>query len=240
MALYERIVQARCLDVEGVDYHIGSQITSVEPYLDALDRALVLVDALAERGISISTFNVGGGIGICYRAEQPPAPAEVIERLLERVGERTLTLHVEPGRAVAGNAGLLLTRVQYLKHNHEKSFAVVDAAMNDLIRPALYDSWHDIVAVDLDRNGRTESACYDIVGPVCESSDFLGKNRQLELAHDELLAVRSAGAYSFVMSSNYNSRPRAAEVMVDGGNAHLVRARETTEALFAHETLLPR
>ncbi|MBS35863.1 MAG: diaminopimelate decarboxylase [Thiotrichales bacterium] len=240
IALYERIVQARCLDVEGVDYHIGSQITSVEPYLDALDRVLVLVDALAERGISISTFNVGGGIGIRYRAEQPPAPAEVIERLLERVGERTLTVHVEPGRAVAGNAGLLLTRVQYLKHNHEKSFAVVDAAMNDLIRPALYDSWHDIVAVDLDRNGRTESASYDVVGPVCESSDFLGKNRQLELAHDELLAVRSAGAYSFVMSSNYNSRPRAAEVMVDGGNVHLVRARETTEALFAHETLLPR
>ena len=237
--LYQRIESISHLKVHGVDCHIGSQLTCLGPYLDAITRVLSLVDELNELGIQISSFNAGGGLGIRYHEEQPPEPKALIKALIEKVEGRGLTVQVEPGRAIAGNAGILLTRVQFLKHNDVRNFAVVDAAMNDLIRPALYDGWHEIVPVDAAANGRGDRKLYDVVGPVCESADFLGKQRPLDIGIGDLLAVRSAGAYSFVMSSNYNSRPRACEIMVDGDRTHVVRKRECTTDLFANESLLP-
>ena len=237
--LYRRAHSASHLQVHGVDCHIGSQITSLSPYMDAVDRVLRLVEELATQEIHIRYFNAGGGLGIRYRDEDPPPPQALVQSLVERVQSHQLVLHLEPGRAVAGNAGLLLTRVQYLKHNEDKSFAVVDAAMNDLIRPALYEGWHQIVPVEQPTEADGKACSYDVVGPVCESSDFLGKQRELTLVGGELLAVRTAGAYSFVMSSNYNGRPRAPEIMVDGDQVHVVRERERVADLFASESLLP-
>jgi diaminopimelate decarboxylase len=237
--LYQRIDTMSHLEVHGVDCHIGSQLTSLGPYLDAVTRVLTLVDELAALGIKISSFNVGGGLGIRYHKERPPEPKELIDALLAQVQGRDFTMHVEPGRAIAGNAGILLTRVQFLKHSEARNFAIVDAAMNDLIRPALYDGWHEIVPVQIDNRASAVAKTYDVVGPVCESADFLGKKRSLKVAIGDLLAVRSAGAYSFAMSSNYNSRPRACEIMVDGDRAHVVRRRESVSALFASESLLP-
>ena len=235
-ALYAEAAATPSLEVRGVDSHIGSQLASMEPFLDALDRLLALVDSLASDGISLTHLNLGGGLGIRYRDESPPEPAELAGILLERLSGRDLVLVLEPGRSIAGNAGVLLTRVEYVKRNGVKRFAVVDAAMNDLIRPALYDAWHDIVAVK-PREGVPEP--WEIVGPVCESGDFLGRERRLVLESGDLLAVHSAGAYAFVMSSNYNTRPRAAEVMVDGERYHVVRRREQTRDLFAGESVLP-
>ena len=234
--LYARAAASPSLEVRGIDCHIGSQLASLEPYLDALDHLLAIVDSLARDGIRLAHLNLGGGLGIRYGDESPPEPAALAGAVAERLAGREIVLMLEPGRSIVGNAGVLITRVEYLKHNGSKRFAVVDAAMNDLIRPALYDAWHDIVPVR-PREGVPEP--YEIVGPVCESGDFLGRGRPLVLEPGDLLAVRSAGAYAFAMSSNYNSRPRAAEVMVDGDRYHVVRRRERVRDLFAGESVLP-
>ncbi|MFK3771528.1 diaminopimelate decarboxylase [Pseudomonas sp. NPDC089406] len=235
-AIYVRAAQLPNLDVVGVDCHIGSQLTTVEPFLDALDRLLVLVDRLAECGIHLRHLDLGGGVGVRYRDEQPPLLADYIQAIRARLGERDLALVFEPGRYIVANAGVLLTRVEYLKHTEHKDFAIVDAAMNDLIRPALYQAWMGVSAVT-PREG--EGRSYDVVGPICETGDFLAKDRVLNLAEGDLLAVQSAGAYGFVMSSNYNTRGRCAEVLVDGDQAFEVRRRETVAELFAGESLLP-
>ncbi len=225
------------LEVVGVDCHIGSQLTDTAPFVAALQRVLVLLDTLAEQGIALRHLNLGGGLGIRYKDETPPLPQEYSNALQNALGERDVKLLIEPGRAIAGNAGVLLTQVEYIKRGEDRSFAIVDAAMNDLLRPALYGAWQDIVPV-VPRKG-VPVQTYDIVGPVCETGDFLGKERELALQASDVLAVRSAGAYGFVMSSNYNTRPRPAEVLVDGGDAFLVRAREAVSELFASERLLP-
>ncbi len=237
LALYRRAAELEHLRIEGIDCHIGSQLTETAPFVDALDRVLRLVDQLAEQGIHLNHLDLGGGLGIRYRDETPPEPAEQMAAIRERLGDTDLELIIEPGRAIAGNAGILVTRVEYLKHSEARHFAVVDAAMNDLMRPALYDAWQAIVPVT--ENGGREPRVYDVVGPVCETGDFLGKQRELALATGDLLAVRSSGAYGFTMSSNYNSRPRAAEVIVDGDRVHEVRARETIDDLLRGETTLP-
>ena len=234
--LYAEAAASPALAVRGIDCHIGSQLASLEPFLDALERLLALTDSLVRDGIRISHLNLGGGLGIRYRDESPPPPADLAGAIVHRLAGRDLVLVLEPGRSIVGNAGVLVTRVEYVKRNGEKRFAVVDAAMNDLLRPALYDAWHDIVAVQ-PREGAPEP--FEIVGPVCESGDFLGRERRLVLEPGDLLAVRSAGAYAFVMSSNYNTRPRAAEVMVDGDRCHVVRKREEIRDLFAGESMLP-
>jgi len=236
--LYRRAAELDAIDVRGIDCHIGSQLTDVAPYRDALDRLLELVDALDEEGIGLSHIDVGGGQGIRYRHEEPLDIDAWARVVLEGIGTRALELVVEPGRSIVGAAGVMLTRVEYLKRNDERRFAIVDAAMNDLIRPALYDAWQAIEPVS-PRRSAEGARVHDVVGPVCESADFLGKGRELDLREGDLLAVMTSGAYASVMSSNYNTRPRAAEVLVDGDTAHLVRAREETEALFAREYLLP-
>ncbi len=234
---YRTIADNAHLEIVGIDFHIGSQLTEIAPYRDALDRLLELYDSLQQQGIHIKHLDLGGGQGIRYKDEQPIDLNSWAQSMDEVLGERDVEIIVEPGRSIVGNAGVLLTSVRYLKHTEDKNFAIVDAAMNDLIRPALYSAWQDIVPVKEPAGAQT--AEYDIVGPVCESADFLGKDRQLALQQDDLLAVMSSGAYCFVMSSNYNSRPRSAEVMVDGSNAYVIRKRETVEELFAGESVLP-
>ena len=234
--VYVRAAQLPNLEVIGVDCHIGSQLTSLPPFLDALDRLLDLVDRLGDCGIYLQHIDLGGGLGVRYRDEQPPLAADYIQAVRQRLEGRDLTLVFEPGRFIVANAGVLLTQVEYLKHTEHKDFAIVDAAMNDLIRPALYLAWMDVSAVK-PRQG--EARQYDIVGPICETGDFLAKDRALVLAEGDLLAVHSAGAYGFVMSSNYNTRGRCAEILVDGDQAFEVRRRETVAELFAGESLLP-
>ncbi|HGZ6488773.1 TPA: diaminopimelate decarboxylase [Vibrio parahaemolyticus] len=225
------------LNVQGIDCHIGSQLTSIDPFIDATDRLLALIDDLKAQGINIRHLDVGGGLGVVYRDELPPQPSDYAKALLGRLeNHQDLELIFEPGRAIAANAGILLTRVEFLKHTEHKNFAIIDAAMNDLMRPALYQAWQDIVPV-FPRNGEPQT--YDLVGPICETGDFLGKDRALVLQEGDLLAVRSAGAYGFVMSSNYNTRTRAAEVMVDGNQSHLVRQREELTSLWQLEQILP-
>ncbi len=235
-AVYLRAAELPNLEVVGVDCHIGSQLTQLDPFLDALERLLALVDRLAARGIQIRHLDLGGGLGVQYRDEEPPLAGDYIAAVRQRLAGRELALVFEPGRSIVANAGVLLTRVEYLKHTEHKDFAVIDAAMNDLIRPALYQAWMDVSAVQPHAG---EVRVYDLVGPICETGDFLAKNRELALAEGDLLAVRSAGAYGFVMSSNYNTRGRAAEVLVDGEQVHLVRRRESIEELYAGESLLP-
>jgi len=235
-AVYARAAELPNLEVVGVDCHIGSQLTSLPPFLDALDRLLALIDRLATRGIQIRHLDLGGGLGVRYRDEQPPLAGDYIQAVRQRIEGRGLALVFEPGRSIVANAGLLLTRVEYLKHTAHKDFAIVDAAMNDLIRPALYQAWMNVIAVQ-PHEGDTRR--YDIVGPICETGDFLAKDRELALAEGDLLAVCSAGAYGFVMSSNYNTRGRAAEVLVDGDQAFEVRRRESVQELYAGESLLP-
>ena len=236
LPLYRKAAASASLRVVGIDFHIGSQLIDAAPFVAALDRVLELVDALAKRGIALHHLDLGGGLGIRYRDEQPPSPAEYLGAMLARLSGRTEKILLEPGRALVGNAGCLLTRVEYLRHGPDRNFAVVDAAMNDLLRPALYDAWHDIVPV-APRDAPQRQ--YDVVGPVCESADFLGRGRSLALADGDLLAILSAGAYGMAMSSNYNTRPRVSEVMVDGAAAHLVRERESVPSLFASERRLP-
>ncbi|MDP1523399.1 MAG: diaminopimelate decarboxylase [Methylotenera sp.] len=225
------------ISIHGVDCHIGSQITELSPFLDAFDKVLLLVDALEQHGISIQHIDAGGGIGICYSDETPPEFTDYAAAMRAKLGNRNTKLVFEPGRALVGNAGVLLTKVEYLKHTESKNFAIVDAAMNDLMRPALYDAYHDIKAVQ-PRND-ANALTYEIVGPVCESGDFLGHDRDLSLVEGDLLAIMSAGAYGMSMASNYNTRPRAAEVMVDGDTCHLIRKREEIANLFALENILP-
>ena len=234
--LYARAAAMPHIEIVGVDCHIGSQLTEVSPFVAALERVLALVDQLAGQGIALKHLDIGGGLGITYDTETPPSPEVYANALRGRLQGRKVKVLIEPGRAIVGNAGVLLTRVEYLKHAPHKNFAIVDAGMNDLIRPALYEAWQAIVPV-AERAGAAER--YDVVGPVCETGDFLGKDRALCIAPGDLLAVRSAGAYGFSMSSTYNSRPRAAEIMVDGAKTYLVRARESVEDLMAGERLLP-
>ncbi|TCV67685.1 diaminopimelate decarboxylase [Pseudomonas fluorescens] len=234
--VYVRAAQLPNLEVLGVDCHIGSQLTTLEPFIDALDRLLALVDRLGDCGIYLRHIDLGGGVGVRYRDEEPPLVADYIKTVRDRLEGRDLALMFEPGRYIVANAGVLLTQVEYLKHTEHKDFAIVDAAMNDLIRPALYQAWMDVTAV---RPRDTAARPYDIVGPICETGDFLAKGRELALEEGDLLAVHSAGAYGFVMSSNYNTRGRCAEVLVDGDQAFEVRRRETVAELFAGESLLP-
>jgi len=237
LRIYQKAAGMEHIHVSGVDCHIGSQLTELAPFLDALDRVLALVGRLKDSGIEIDHLDLGGGLGVRYNEEQPPEPSEYAQALAQRLGDAPYEIFLEPGRAIAANAGVLLTRVEYIKPGEVKDFAVIDAAMNDLIRPSLYQAWQAIVPVEHDAEGRESE--YDLVGPICETGDFLGKGRQLTLAEGTLLAVRSSGAYGFTMASNYNSRPRVAEVMVDGDQTHLVRRRETIEELFANEAILP-
>ena len=234
--VYIRAAQLPNLEVVGVDCHIGSQLTTLPPFIDALDRLLALIDRLSDCGIYLRHIDLGGGLGVRYRDEEPPLAADYIKAVRERIDGRDLALVFEPGRFIVANAGVLLTQVEYLKHTEHKDFAIVDAAMNDLIRPALYQAWMDVTAV---RPRDNAARAYDIVGPICETGDFLAKDRQLALEEGDLLAVHSAGAYGFVMSSNYNTRGRCAEVLVDGDQAFEVRRRETVAELFAGESLLP-
>lgn len=223
------------LKIVGIDFHIGSQLTELAPFIDAFRKVLELVDSLAAEGIELKHLDLGGGLGIRYRDEVPPTAGSYVRALLDCMGNRKQEVLLEPGRSLVGNAGLLLTRVEYLKHGDARNFAVVDAAMNDLIRPALYDAYLEIRQVKPSTAG---SRRYEIVGPICETGDFLARDRELALSEGDLLAVMSAGAYGMSMSSNYNSRPRAAEVMVDGGDVYLIRERERIEQLFSGEHLL--
>ncbi len=230
--LYRKAAAMPHLRVTGMDCHIGSQLTEISPFVAATEKVLALTDRLAAEGIRLEHLDLGGGLGICYNNETPPSIVDYAGALLQALHGRGEKLIVEPGRMLVGNAGLLLTRVEYLKHGEEKNFAIVDAAMNDLMRPALYDAWHHIQPVQ----PRDETAQqYEVVGPVCETGDFLGHARKLAIAQNDLLAVMSAGAYGMSMSSNYNSRPRAAEVMVHGAEVQLVRERETIKQLFSGE-----
>ncbi len=235
--IYRRAAELDGIEVVGMDCHIGSQLAELAPFIDALDRLLALIERLRKHGIEISHLDLGGGLGIRYRDEAPPLPADWASALGERLARFSGAIIIEPGRAIAGNAGILLTRVNYLKQSPDKNFAVVDAAMNDLIRPALYGAWHAIIPVV--EGGDAPARIYDVVGAVCESSDFLGKERELSLAPGDLLAVRSAGAYGFGMASNYNTRTRAAEIMVDGDRHYCVRERERFYDLIRGESLLP-
>jgi diaminopimelate decarboxylase len=241
-AVYQRAAESGSLKVVGVDCHIGSQITEISPYLDALDKLLALIAHLEDQGIALHHLDLGGGLAIRYKDEAPLAPDALLARVLERLqasGLGCLQVVLEPGRSLVGNAGVLLTRVQYLKHNEARNFAIVDAAMNDLLRPTLYSAWHDVVPVSLPAGGN-DGHVYDVVGPICESGDWLARGRQLAIRQDDLLAILSAGAYGFAMASQYNARARAAEVMVDGGEYRVVRPRESLESLFATETVWAR
>ncbi len=234
-ALYRKAARLPGIKVVGIDCHIGSQLTEIAPFLAALDRVLDLVDRLRRAGIRLEHIDLGGGVGIRYRNEEPPSLTEYANALFKRLGRRTLKVLFEPGRVLVGNAGVMLTRVEYLKQNAAKNFAIVDAAMNDLMRPALYSAWHDIEAVR-PRAGKPKKC--DVVGPICETGDFLGRNRRLAVEAGDLLAIHSVGAYGMSMSSNYNSRPRAPEVLIDGDRVHLIRERERVEDLFAGERLI--
>lgn len=237
--LYQKAHALKGIRPTGIACHIGSQLTQVTPFCDALEKVLDLVADLKTHGIELDHLDLGGGLGIRYADENPPSPGEYIEALLATLRRRGCQMHVtlEPGRSIVGNAGVLLTQVEYTKAGPDQDFAIVDAAMNDLLRPSLYQAWHEVVEVS--RAGDRPTHRYDVVGPVCESGDWLARDRMLSIASGDLLAIRSSGAYGFVMSSNYNARPRPAEVMVDGESFHIVRERESTASLFAGEHLLP-
>ena len=236
LATYRRARQLPHLHIEGVDCHIGSQLTEIAPFIAALERVLALVDALEREGITIRHLDLGGGLGIRYRDETPPAVADYAQALIAALGNRPQKLVFEPGRLLTGNAGVLLSTVLYLKPGQDRNFAIVDAAMNDLMRPALYEAWHEVLPL---REAAAGDRPYDIVGPVCESGDFLARDRRIAVAPGEVIAIASAGAYGMSMSSNYNTRPRAAEIMVDGRQVHVVRDRETVAMLLANEHRLP-
>ncbi|NQX88343.1 MAG: diaminopimelate decarboxylase [Halioglobus sp.] len=238
IAVYDRAAQLDSVQIIGLDCHIGSQLTALAPFIDTLQRLLAVVDVLADRGIVIQHLDLGGGLGVSYQNETPPSISDYICAVKNTLGDRPLTLMFEPGRSIAAHAGLLVMQVAYLKSTPGHHFALVDAAMNDMLRPALYQAWMDIQPVEHHNGGQL--AHWDVVGPVCETADFLGKGRQLSLSEGDLLAMFGAGAYGFVMSSNYNSRGRAAEVMVDGDHAHLVRQRENVADMLRGENTLPQ
>ena len=236
IALLHRAKAMANIEIKGLDCHIGSQLTELEPFLEALQALLKLVDQLKEDQILIEHLDLGGGLGVRYDQEMPPEPYQQAAALLQALEPRPLEIILEPGRAIAANAGILVTKVLYLKHTEYKDFAIVDSAMNDLMRPALYSAYQQIIPV----YPRSEKArSYDVVGPVCETGDFLGKDRLLAIQPGDLLAIRGSGAYGFSMSSNYNSRPRGAEIMVDGNQFHIIRRRETIDELYANEEMLP-
>jgi len=237
LAVYQYADSLEHLNIVGVDCHIGSQLSDITPFVDSLQRLLILIEELRSSGITLRHIDVGGGLGITYQNEQPPSPGDYAQAILQALRGQGLKIILEPGRAIAGNAGILLTKVNYLKGGEHKNFAIIDAAMNDLIRPALYQAWQDIIAVEPRKTA--ETVLYDVVGPICETGDFLGKDRQLAIETGDLLAIRSAGAYGFVMSSNYNTRPRCAEVMVDGDDYFVIRQRETIDDLMRGEVTLP-
>lgn len=234
--LYQKAAQYSHINLTGIDCHIGSQLTTMSPFLDALDRVLLMVDRLAESGIHIQHIDMGGGLGVTYNDETPPQPSEYAAQILEKMAGRSLEIIIEPGRAIAANAGILLTQVEYLKSNGGRNFAIIDAAMNDLLRPSLYQSWQNILPVV---KSTLRPKTYDVVGPVCETGDFLGKQRELAIQQGDLLAIRSAGAYGFSMCSNYNSRNRPAEIMVDQEQTYLIRARESYSDQIKSEFTLP-
>ncbi|OUS33167.1 diaminopimelate decarboxylase ['Osedax' symbiont bacterium Rs2_46_30_T18] len=236
--LYQHAASLRHVNIIGMDCHIGSQLTEIAPFMDAMDKLLALIDVLDTQGISIKHLDLGGGLGVCYTDEVPPTPQQYIDAVLDKIGDREIKLIFEPGRSIVANAGVLLTEVEYLKHNESKNFAIVDAAMNDMLRPALYSAYLDILPLQISDSQECQE--YDVVGPVCETGDFLGKDRQLNIAAGDLLAVCSAGAYGFTMSSNYNTRTRAAEVMVDDNQSYQIRARETFDDLIKGEKILPQ
>jgi diaminopimelate decarboxylase len=243
VSAYQQAAGAANLEVYGIDCHIGSQLTEIAPFVDALERILVLIDRLGDLGIVLRHLDMGGGLGIRYHNEEPPQPAEHAAALARHLQGRELEILIEPGRAIAGNAGILLTEVLFLKHHEHKNFAVVDAAMNDLMRPSLYSAWQEIIPLHQRADASPQSGdgmkTYDVVGPICETGDFLGKDRELVIEQGDILAVRSSGAYGFSMSSNYNTRPRAAEIMVDGNTVTVVRERETLQQLMQGERVLP-
>ena len=225
------------IEVNGIDCHIGSQLTQLDPFLDALDRVLNLAEQLKEQGINIRHLDLGGGLGVRYRDEVPPEPSDYARAILEKLKDTDFEILMEPGRAIAANAGILLMTVEHLKLTEHKNFAIVDAAMNDNMRPSLYSAWQDIIPAEERKACSTRA--YDIVGPVCETGDFLGKDRTISIEPGDVLAMRSSGAYGFSMSSNYNTRARAVELMVDGDEIHVIRERETFEQMIAGEHLLP-
>ncbi|MEE9304056.1 MAG: diaminopimelate decarboxylase [Thiotrichaceae bacterium] len=235
--VYQTAANMQHIKIIGIDCHIGSQLTEVDPFMDALDRVLTLADKLQAKGIHIEHVDLGGGLGVRYQDETPPLPVEYTERLLSNPSIKNYNIIIEPGRAITANAGILVTQVEYLKLSDHKNFAIIDAAMNDLIRPALYQAWQEIIPVN--NSGNAEMRQYDVVGPICETGDFLGKDRNLSIVQGDLLAIRSSGAYGATMSSNYNSRPRVAELMVDGKELHLIQERESLEQLMQGEHLLP-
>lgn len=234
--VYQQAASLSHLNIKGVDCHIGSQLTTIDPFLDALDRVLRLVDRLADLGIHIEHLDLGGGLGVTYDDEKPPAIKDYLEEIIVRIGGRALSLALEPGRSIAANAGVLLTTVEYLKPTRHKNFAIIDAGMNDNIRPSLYQAWQR--ALPLNETANVEPLLWDLVGPVCETGDFLAKDRQLALETGDRIAIMSAGAYGFSMSSNYNSRPRPIEIMVDGDQVHVIRDRETVDDLLRGEKFI--
>jgi len=234
--IYKQSADFPHINFIGVDCHIGSQLTDISPFIDALKRVLTLLERLKNEGINLQHIDVGGGLGVRYQDENPPEPADYVQALKQTLGDLPYKIILEPGRAIAANAGILLTKVEYLKPTSDKNFAIVDAAMNDLIRPALYSAWQDIVPVQPRENGTAQ--VYDVVGPICETGDFLGKSRRLNIQAGDVLAVRSAGAYGLTMSSNYNSRPRPPEILVNGDSVHLIRQRETLEDLLSLEKMI--
>ena len=236
LGVYLKVRQMKFLKIIGVDCHIGSQLTETAPFIDALKRVLVLVDSLLEHDIHIEHLDIGGGLGVCYKDEKPPQIKDYVKEIVSNLGERNITLILEPGRSIVADAGVLLTKIEYLKPGEEKNFAVIDAAMNDMIRPALYQAW---LAVEPVTTNEGSTKKWDIVGPICETGDFIAKDRSLAIRQGDLLCVRSAGAYGFSMSSNYNSRGKAAEIMVDGNIMYEIRKRETTQDLVRGESLLP-
>jgi len=236
LRIYLHAASLKNVKITGMDCHIGSQLTEIAPFMDAMDKLLQLIDELMVNGITIAHLDLGGGLGVCYTDEVPPSAQEYIAAVLTKIGDRNLKLIFEPGRSIVANAGVLLTEVEYLKHNESKNFAIVDAAMNDMLRPALYSAYLDIVPLKI--NEQATQYCYDVVGPVCETGDFLGKDRDLAISAGDLLAVCSSGAYGFTMSSNYNTRTRAAEVMIDDDQMHEVRSRETFADLIRGESIL--
>jgi diaminopimelate decarboxylase len=236
LTAYEQAASMDHIEVTGIDCHIGSQITAIDPFINALERLLDLTRQIEAGGITLRHIDVGGGLGIPYKDESPPTEAEFVSALRQVFADRVEQIIIEPGRSIVGNAGVLLTRVEYLKYTPHKNFAIVDAAMNDLLRPSLYGAWHEILPV---REAPAGKQTYDIVGPVCETGDFLGQGRTLDLCEGDLLAIGSAGAYGFCMSSNYNTRPRVCEVMLDKGVMHEIRKREAVSDLLQSESTLP-
>lgn len=237
LVMYQRALALPSIEIKGISYHIGSQLVEIQPFMDAFDRVYPLIAKLKAQGIHLQHLDIGGGLGVQYTDETPPSPSDYISKLIEKIDDKALEIIIEPGRAVVGNAGILVTKIEYLKKTAHKNFAIVDAAMNDLLRPALYNAYQEIIPLE---KHDAPAILMDIVGPVCETADFLGKDRLLAVKEQDFLAVRTAGAYAFTMSSNYNSRPRCCEILVDKDKMYEVRRRESVQDLYHHEQMIPK